>query len=286
MICTQHEKRSLSAIFRRAAIHFPLQLHVGRLELSAHVLLETLAYTVAFLIYRYLRNTTGDPISDAVRWTVITAAAAGGALGSRLLYWGEDPYSTLAHWHDPRYLLNGKTIVGGLIGGLIAVELAKRLVGEKRSTGDLFGVPIALGIAIGRVGCFLQGLPDHTYGIETSMPWGVDFGDGIRRHPTQLYECLFTLTLAACLWRMMRRPHRSGDVFRAFMVSYMTWRLAIDFLKPGVRIFGLSGIQWSCVFMLLYYFGDIRRWALLWFPARAVPSIAAIDPVSERESRG
>lgn len=249
-------------------------------------MLETLAYTVAFLIYRYLRNTEGDPISDAVRWSVITAAAVGAALGSRILYWAEDPYATLASWRDPGYLLNGKTIVGGLIGGLIAVELAKRIVGEKRSTGDLFAVPIALGIAIGRVGCFLDGLPDHTYGIATSLPWGIDFGDGIRRHPTQLYECLFALLLGACLWRMRHRSHKSGDVFKAFMVSYMAWRLAIDFLKPSVRIFGLSGIQWACVFTLLYYFGDIRRWALLWYHPRAVPSIAAIGPVSERESRG
>lgn len=273
-------------IVGRSAIHFPLQLHFGRFEVSAHLLLETLAYTVAFLVYRYLRDTEGDPISDAARWSVITAAAVGAALGSRILYWAEDPFATVARWRDPVYLLNGKTIVGGLIGGLIAVELAKRIVGEKRSTGDLFAVPIALGIAIGRVGCFLDGLPDHTYGIATTLPWGIDFGDGIRRHPTQLYECVFTMILATCLWRMLHRPDREGDVFKAFMVSYMAWRLAIDFLKPGVRIFGLSGIQWACFFMLLYYFGDIRRWALLWFQPRAVPSIATIGPVSEREFRG
>lgn len=274
------------AIVGRAAIHFPLQLHFGRFQLNAHLLLEILAYTVAFLIYRYLRNTEADPISDAVRWTVITAAAAGAAIGSRVLYWGEDPYSTLALWRDPRYLLNGKTIVGGLIGGLIAVELAKRLVGEKRSTGDLLAPPIAVGIAIGRVGCFLEGLPDHTYGVATSLPWGIDFGDGIRRHPTQLYECLFALILGGCLLRMLRRPHQNGDVFKAFMVSYMAWRLAIDSLKPGVRIFGLSGIQWACVGMLIYYIEDIRRWCLHWLRPRAVPSTEMIGAITERESRG
>src|SRR5260221_11390397 len=73
--------------------------------------------------------------------------------------------------------MSGKTIVGALIGGLIAVELAKHILGIKQRTGDLFAVPLCLGIAIGRIGCFLTGLEDHTSGVATSLPWGVNFGD-------------------------------------------------------------------------------------------------------------
>jgi phosphatidylglycerol---prolipoprotein diacylglyceryl transferase len=193
---------------------------------------------------------------------VIAAAAAGAAIGSRILYWFEDPALTIAHWRDPAYLLGGKTIVGALIGGLLAVEWAKRRIGETHSTGDLFAAPIALGIAIGRIGCFLTGLADHTYGIATSLPWGVDFGDGIRRHPTQLYESIFGLALFCFLLHLLKRPHREGDVFKAFMVAYFGWRLAIDFLKPEVRIGGLSGIQWACVAMFVYYHRDILRWTI------------------------
>jgi phosphatidylglycerol---prolipoprotein diacylglyceryl transferase len=224
------------------------------------LLLETLGYTFGFSAFRRLRKKYGDAVSDATRWSVITAGVAGAAIGSRILFWFEDPRLTAAHWHDAVYLMSGKTIVGGLIGGLFAVELVKRQIGEKSSTGDLFAAPIALGLAIGRIGCFLGGLPDGTYGTPTSLPWGVDFGDGIPRHPTQLYESIFAFGLFLLLLRMMRRPHRNGDIFKIFMVLYMIWRLAIDFWKPEVRIAGFSGIQWACLAMLGYYLGDIRRW--------------------------
>ena len=246
---------------KKENIHFPFYLRIGALSLNPHPFFEALAYAFGFLLYRYLRRSAGDSISDSTRWTVIAAAVAGAALGSRVLYWFEDPAQTLARWHDPQYLLAGKTIVGGLIGGLFAVEFAKRKLGETRSTGDLFAAPIALGLAIGRIGCFLAGLSDHTYGTPTSLLWAVDFGDGMPRHPTQLYESLFALVLCAFLWRITLLQHRSGDVFKLFMVGYMGWRLLIDFLKPDARIAGLSGIQWACVAMLLYYAGDIRRWS-------------------------
>jgi phosphatidylglycerol---prolipoprotein diacylglyceryl transferase len=230
--------------------------------LHPHPLFESLAYILGFLAYLRLRRNAGDPIPDSTRWTIIAAAVAGAAVGSRVLFWFEDPAQTFTHWRDLVFLMSGKTIVGGLIGGVFAVELAKRMVGERRSTGDVFAAPIALGIAIGRVGCFLTGLSDQTYGSPTSLPWGVNFGDGIPRHPTQLYESAFAAILFVSLWRMTRRTHVGGDVFKIFMVSYMAWRLAVDFLKPEARIEGLSAIQWACAVMLVYYASDIRRWLL------------------------
>lgn len=241
-------------------IHFPLYVHLGRFSIQAHLLLETLGYTIGFLAFRRLRKKLGDAVSDATRWSVITAGVAGAAIGSRVLFWFEDPRLTSAHWHDAVYLMSGKTIVGGLIGGLFAVEWVKRRIGEESSTGDLFAAPIALGLAIGRIGCFLGGLPDNTYGKPTSLSWGVDFGDGIPRHPTQLYESAFAFVLFLFLLRMMKRPHRNGDIFKFFTVMYMSWRLAIDFWKPEVRMAGFSAIQWACLGMLAYYGGDIWRW--------------------------
>lgn len=75
----------------------------------------------------------------------------------------------------------------------------------RASTGDLYAIPLALGIAIGRVGCFLTGLPDNTYGTATALPWGINFGDGIPRHPTQLYEVLFLLLLIPFLYRVLNQ---------------------------------------------------------------------------------
>jgi len=154
------------------------------------------------------------------------------------------------------YLLGGKTIVGAFLGGTLAVEWTKSRLGITRRTGDLFTLPIVFGTAIGRLGCFFAGLPDHTYGIATSLPWGVDFGDGLARHPTQLYEILFLTATAALLLRLRSLPHREGDQFRAFLILYCAWRLFIDFWKPELRLAGLSAIQWSCAAALVCYARD------------------------------
>jgi phosphatidylglycerol:prolipoprotein diacylglycerol transferase len=220
---------------------------------------------------------------------------AGGALGAKILFWLEDPQLTAHSLHNPEYLLGGKTIVGGLVFGLISVELTKRYIGLRDSTGDLYAIPLALGIAIGRIGCFLTGLSDNTYGTPTNLPWAINFGDGIPRHPTQLYEILFLLALIPILYsilhsivavqkedchfegagakatasretRFSSAPSRNqnwqpGDAFKLFMVAYLSFRLLCDFLKPYPRIFlGLGGIQWACVLILLYYSGDVLRW--------------------------
>jgi len=127
-------------------------------------------------------------------------------VGAKLLFLLEDPRLTLSNLHDPDYLINGgKTIVGALAGGLIAVELIKRYIGLRTSTGDLYAIPLALGIAIGRIGCFLTGLPDNTYGTASSLSWAINFGDGIPRHPTQLYETAFLLLLIPFLYLMLKR---------------------------------------------------------------------------------
>lgn len=140
-----------------------------------------------------------------LRWAAVAAAVAGAVLGSRLLFWLEDPIATLRNLHDPASLIAGKTIVGALIGGLITVELIKRYIGLRTSTGDLYAIPLAAGIAIGRIGCFLTGLSDNTYGTPTKLPWGVNFGDGIPRHPTQLYEIAFLVALIPLLYRTLNR---------------------------------------------------------------------------------
>jgi phosphatidylglycerol:prolipoprotein diacylglycerol transferase len=146
-------------------------------------------------------------------------------------------------------------------GRCLPSELTKHLVGITRRTGDLFAVPLCAGIAIGRIGCFLTGPEDHTAGIATSLPWGINFGDGITRHPTQLYEIIFAIALGAFLCRRMKAHLPDGDVFKIFMVGYFTFRLACDFLKPDVRVMlGMSAIQWACLLMLVYYAPDITRW--------------------------
>ena len=238
---------------------FPVTFRVGLALLHPHWVLETLAWTLAFWLYSRQRRLTGDVVAARTRVWVIAAAAGGGLIGSRLLYLLENPARTAANWSDASFLVGGKTIVGGLIGGLIAVEWMKRRLGVTAATGDLMTLPLIVGIAIGRLGCFLSGLDDRSYGTPTGLPWAVDFGDGVPRHPTQLYEIVFLAALGAALVRLRLRHQELGDQFKAFMVGYMAWRFAIDFLKPGVTIAGLSVIQWACLAMLGYYAPHLQR---------------------------
>jgi len=184
---------------------------------------------------------------------VLVGLLIGAAIGNKLVFLIERPDVVLAMWRSGALLFPGQSVVGGLLGGLIGVEIAKKLTGQTRSTGDAMVLPIAVGLAIGRIGCFLAGLHDDTYGLPTSAPWGVDFGDGIPRHPTQLYEIAVVLPLGLALHRA--RLPTPGLAFKLFLSAYLLWRFAVEFLKPVPVAYplGLSGIQWTCLVALALY---------------------------------
>ena len=205
-----------------------------------------MGYALGYAVYKLLRSRSGDPISEDRRWLILAACAIGALFGSRLLGLLEQAPRIGFHWQALMMPTGGKTIVGGLLGGWLAVEVVKPLLGIRTRTGDLFAIPLCVGIAVGRIGCFLAGLADDTYGTPTTLPWGVDFGDGIPRHPTQLYEIVFLVALATALWFLGKRPHPTGQLFRIFICSYLLWRLLIDFLKPQPVVHGLNFVQWAC----------------------------------------
>ncbi|HZP68007.1 MAG TPA: prolipoprotein diacylglyceryl transferase family protein [Rudaea sp.] len=227
-----------------------------------HTAFEVSAYFVGMRLFLWQRRRLALPVladRDRSLWIGV-AAIVGAALGAKLGYWIEDPLAAFADFPDWRHLLEGKTIVGALLGGLAAVEGVKRAIGARGSSGDAFALPIAVGIAIGRIGCFLAGLADHTFGNPTALPWGVDFGDGVPRHPTQLYEIAFLIALAAVLVRRRAAFAQAGDAFRAFMIAYLAFRLLVDTIKPvPYSYLGLSGIQLLCIAGLLYYRRDVAR---------------------------
>lgn len=215
---------------------------------ALHPVFETLGYVGGYAFYRRQRSLLGDGLNDERRWSIIAAAAVGALLGSRFLGLLEYAPARGFDWHQLfAFTGGGKTIVGGLLVGWLAVELLKRLAHIYSRTGDLFAVPLCLGIAIGRIGCFFAGLADDTCGTPTTLPWGVNFGDGVRRHPTQLYEIVFLLLLAFALHRFNARAHWEGLTFRLFMAAYLLWRLLVDFIKPQPLFHGLNPIQWACV---------------------------------------
>jgi phosphatidylglycerol:prolipoprotein diacylglycerol transferase len=237
-------------------MQFPVYLHLGPWRIHPHLFFEGLGYLVAFRLLLW-RNLKTDKLPATQRTSVMLGGMAGAIVGAKVLV-------LLQHinllWQDWRLwlllLAQGKTIVGALLGGLIGVELTKRYIGVTRSTGDVFVFPLLAGMAIGRLGCFLTGLSDRTYGVATTLPWGVDFGDGVLRHPTQLYETLFLgiLAIVLVLWWRRWGPYPSGLLFQTFMVTYFGFRLLVDFLKPDFHLLlGMSAVQLACVAGLLYY---------------------------------
>jgi prolipoprotein diacylglyceryltransferase len=221
--------------------------------------METLGMFLGFRYFLYLRKQRGDKLPDSNRLWVIVGAIFGAVLGSRLLGALEDPAALQHSEHPFMYIYQNKTIVGGLLGGLIGVESMKRVIGESHSSGDLFTYPLLLAMIIGRIGCFSMGVYEETYGVPTMLPWGMQLGDGLLRHPVCLYEIVFLLLLWWALSRISKRYELiSGARFQLFMIAYLLFRFLLDFIKPGFRYaFGLGSIQLACLAGLLYYIRTI-----------------------------
>lgn len=235
-------------------MHFPVNIPIGKSSIPIHFVCETLAYFLGYRYYAYLRRNTTDLISSEHRLLIFVGAAAGAFIGSHVIGVLENPL-LLSHLNIT-YFMSNKTITGGLLGGLIGVELTKKQIGVTVSSGDMMVYPLILAMIIGRTGCFLAGLEDGTYGIASHLPWAIDFGDGVRRHPTNLYEILFWFLLWIGLRPLESRwTLANGSRFKLFMASYMVFRLLIEFIKPDYFFsFGLSVIQLVCIGGILYYY--------------------------------
>ena len=226
---------------------FPVYLHLFGHRLHPHVVMEVIAYSAGFQLYRVLRRRfPGATVPFEQNLWILVGAIFGALIGSKLLAWTESLPDYWPHRFDPAAWMGGKTIVGGLLGGWAGVEIAKKFLRISHSTGDVFVFPLILGQCIGRVGCFLTGLDDHTHGNFTRLPWAVNFGDG-PRHPTQLYEIVFLLALAATLCILRARSRGSmpnGVLFRLYLLGYLLFRFAVEFIKPSWKPYlGLSAIQ-------------------------------------------
>jgi len=229
------------------------------LKINVHLVLEYLAFFVGFRYYIVLRKKSADNISSNNRLSIIIGAIFGALVFSRLVAFLEKPELHLQqNWF---YILSNKTIMGGLFGGLLGVELAKKVIGEKESSGDLFTLPLILGICIGRIGCFFTGIKEFTYGKETSFFLGIDLGDGVLRHPIALYEVLFLLILFLYIQNLLKKGSflDNGILFKIFMISYFSFRFLIEFIKPNTfLLLGLSSIQYLCLICLVYYSKTIK----------------------------
>ena len=223
-----------------------------------------LSYTAIMLLavgagYALSRRTQrGLPLSGRQRGAVALGAFCGAMLGAKLPF-------VLTDWEGlvsgRAWLADGKTICFGLVGGYFGVELAKWMLDLRIKTGDTFAVPVAAAVGIGRVGCFVAGC---CYGTETRLPWGVDFGDGLLRHPTQVYETVFHLCAAVTFAALRRDGLFRGQLIKLYIITYFVYRFATEFIRPEPRLWGgLTGYQWAAlalvpVFVLLWA-NDVRQ---------------------------
>ena len=234
---------------------FPFDIQIGQVEIPSHLVLELLAYSIGFRYFLFLRKKTLDDISTDHRTLILIAGALGAFVFSRTIGFMDTPDFVNGNFSFAGWYGN-KTILGGLLGGLLAIEICKKIIGVKKSSGDLMTYPILLSMIIGRIGCFFSGLEDGTYGNATNLPWGIDLGDAVKRHPTNLYEIVFLL----CVWiglLMIERKYKlkDGARFKIFLFGYCMFRFFIEFIKPVQTLFlQLSSIQIASIIGILYYY--------------------------------
>lgn len=217
--------------------------------MDVHAIFDGLAWLAAALVAFALRRFMPDafPSAGKVGAGYLAALVIGAALGAYTL-------GSLNLWLAglPGF---ARSIEGALAGAILAVELYKLRVGMRGRTAALYAVPVAIGIAVGRIGCYFAGLDDFTYGTPTTLPWAHDFGDGIPRHPVQLYEsaalALFALAYGIALIRRDAWVLRNG--FALLVLLYGLQRFALEFLKPYPALFaGLTIFQIVCVGLVFY----------------------------------
>jgi phosphatidylglycerol---prolipoprotein diacylglyceryl transferase len=163
----------------------------------------------------------------------------------------------------------GRSILGALAGAIAAIEIYKRSRGITGSTGIIFVPAFCTSVVIGRWGCFLSGLTDHTHGIVTTLPWGHDFGDGIPRHPVQLYEsaAMAAFLVYALVMLARRDAFLLKNGFYLMVLWYAAQRFCWEFLKPYASVLGpLNLFHIICLTLIAY--------AIWMLDSRPVPSQA------------
>ncbi len=165
--------------------------------------------------------------------------------------------------------LGGRNLVGAILGGFLLALAFEKALGIARGFDDASAPGIALGIAVGRIGCLLGGC---CHGVPTDLPWAIEL-HGVRGHPTQVYDGLFNLALFFILWRLRDRMPQRGALFKLYLVAYGAFRFWQEFLRVNPPLaLGLTMPQWACLLLL----GGMGLHALQrWWVGRAARVVTA-----------
>jgi prolipoprotein diacylglyceryltransferase len=199
-----------------------------------HAIFDVIAWACAGLSIYWVTRRAGPkfPASPAGDWHYIAVLVFGAGIGAVV-------FGTANLWLSGQSGV-ARSIEGAIAGGILAVELYKRSAGITARTGARFALPLAIGVAVGRIGCYLAGLDDFTYGTPTALPWGHDFGDGIARHPVQLYESAAMAAFALYYVVRLRRNDRFviENGFYLAVGYYGLQRFLWEFIKPYGALIG------------------------------------------------
>jgi len=210
----------------------PVLLSIGPFEVRYYGLFFVLGFVIGYFILKHLVKIkqielSKDDIADYLLYIIL-----GTILGARLVYvfiynptfYLQNPLQILAVWNG------GLSFHGGFIGAaLAAYYFCKKKNISFYEIADISVIPLALGLALGRLGNFTNG---ELYGRITNVPWAMKFqdADGFR-HPSQLYESLKNLIIFFTLWIIKDRPFPKGFLFWLFVIMYSALRFAVEFFR-------------------------------------------------------
>ena len=237
---------------------FPIGTH------DVFVALGVLAAAAVFVAEVRRRGVRDDRI-----WAIVAGGLVGGAVLSRLGTWLEHLDLRRNASIVEQWLYGNRSILSGLVGAYLGVLAAKRLVGYREHTGDLFAPAVALGIGVGRIGCLLTELP----GTPTSLPWGITLTPeqaariphavaGVPLHPSFAYEIAFQLAAFAALLWLRGRVSEPGELFKLYVCGYAVFRFLVEFVRGNEVVFaGLTRPQLFLVVCLPFAVWHLVRQA-------------------------
>lgn len=227
----------------------PSLFRIGQWDMPTHEFFIGLGLIAALLVF-YMRARDRGELDDRVRWIALGALIGGGLFARAAAIW---QFAFTGNTLADVWLHGGRSVLGGLAGAYFGAEVTKRIVGYRTSTGELFAPAVALGMAVGRIGCFLT----EQLGTATALPWGITLSpavaanvpncpqcvSGAALHPSFLYEIGFHLIAFGALW-MTRDTLAEGRSFKLYLLGYGLFRLLVEFVRGNPEMaFGLSGSQ-------------------------------------------
>lgn len=221
----------------------PILFHLGPLAFYSFGVFITLAFLAGGLVTYRLARASGLVTAAFIDYFLYVAVA--GLLGARLWHLLFRPFEVHSVWQVFSLWGGGLSLQGGVVAAGLVLWLALRRSGQPVLRWfDVVAVGLAVGLAIGKVGSFLNG---DSFGRLTKLPWGVKFTDplapgtimGVPLHPIQLYAAFLYAVVAVILWRSLRKeriaePPRSGGVVLRAVLLISAVQFALEFLHAPI----------------------------------------------------